>query len=234
MPVTPGVGSTHPAESIFLAQKALDIGCDAVVVAPPHFFPLSEGMTANYYESIIDAVDIPIILYNIPLFTQSLSYDLVERIAHRPTVVGMKDSSGSMVDFLHFMDKIRLGKEKMVFMTGREEMLLPCLMMGGKGCMTATAGILPEVMVDIYRSFLSGDHETAKMHQFSILLAIRTMFDLPFPLGFKIAMEMRGFAMGPPKQPLSEADQAQYERMKGLIQTAVRPVIDRLEQKTTR
>ena len=229
VPVTPGVGSTHPAESIFLAQKALDIGCDAVVVAPPHFFPLSEGMTASYYESIIDAVDIPVILYNIPLFTQSLSYDLVERLARRPTVVGMKDSSGSMVDFLHFMDKIRLGKEKMVFMTGREEMFLPCLMMGGKGCMTATAGIFPEVMVDIYRSFLSGDHETAKRHQFSILLAIRTMFDLPFPLGFKIAMEMRGFAMGPPKQPLSEADQAHYERMKGLIQTAVRPIIDRLE-----
>jgi len=63
-------------------------------------------------------------------------------------VVGMKDSSGSMVDFLNFMDKIRLVEEEMNFLTGREETLLPCLMMGGKGCMTATSGILLEVMVD--------------------------------------------------------------------------------------
>ncbi len=226
--VTPGVGSSHPGESIFLAEKAREIGCDAVVVAPPYFFPLSQDMIERYFETIIDAVDIPVILYNIPLFTQPLSYDVVKRLARRPNVVAMKDSSGSMVDFLHFMDEIRLGEGEMNFLTGREETLLSCLMMGGKGCMTATSGILPEVMVDIYRSFLSGDYETARKHQFSILLAVRSMFALPFPLGFKVAMEMRGFDMGPPKQPLSDADQIQFKTMKVRIQEVLQPIIEQL------
>ncbi len=230
VPVAPGVGSSHPAESVFLAEKAREIGCDAVVIAPPYFFPLSQTMIERYFETIIDAVDIPVILYNIPLFTQPLSYDLVKRLARKGNVVGMKDSSGSMVDFLHFMDKTRLEKGEMHFLTGREEMLLPCLMMGGRGCMTATAGILPEVMVEIYRCFLSGDYETAKKHQFSLLSVIRSMFDVPFPLGFKMAMEMRGFEMGPPKQPLSDVDEIQFKTMKLRIQEALQPLIARLKQ----
>ena len=99
--------------------------------------------------------------------------------------------------------------------------------------MTAIAGILPEVMVEIYKCFLSGNFEMAKNHQFSILQAIRNMFALPFPLGFKIAMEMRGFDMGPPKQPLSDADQSQFNTMKISIQKALRPVIESLAQGAT-
>ena len=140
--VTPGVGSSLPAESIILARKAKELGCDGVVVAPPYFFQLSQENIEKYFETIADAVDIPIILYNIPLFTQPLSYDVVKRLARRENVVGMKDSSGSMVDFLHFMDNIRIIGEDINILTGREETLFPCLMVGGKGCMTATSGIL--------------------------------------------------------------------------------------------
>ncbi|MCP4577411.1 MAG: dihydrodipicolinate synthase family protein [Deltaproteobacteria bacterium] len=230
VPVTPGVGSSHPEEAIFLAEKAKAIGCDGVVIAPPYFFPLSQNMVEQYFETIIHAVDIPVIIYNIPLFTQPLNYDLVKRLARKPNVVAMKDSSGSMVDFLHFMDKVRLEKGEMNFLTGREETLLPCLMMGGKGCMTATAGILPEVMVEIYQCFLSKEYERARELQFSILQVIRKMFALPFPLGFKIAMEMRGFNMGPPKQPLSDADQSQFNRMSLNIQKALEPIIEQINQ----
>ena len=230
VPITPGVGSSHPEEAIFLAEKAKTIGCDGVVIAPPYFFPLSQTMIEQYFETIINAVDIPVILYNIPLFTQPLNYDLVRRLARKPNVVAIKDSSGSMVDFLHFMDGVRLEEGEMNFLTGREEMLLPCLTMGGKGCMTATAGILPEVMVKIYQCFLSGDYERAKELQFSILSVIRTMFTLPFPLGFKIAMGMRGFEMGPPKQPLSNKDEPQFNAIKLRLQASFQPIIKGLEK----
>ncbi len=223
--VTPGVGSTQPKESIFLAKKAREIGCDAVVIPPPHFFPLPQTMIEQYFENIIDAVDIPVILYNIPLFTQPLGYDLVKRLSRKPNVVGMKDSSGSMVEFLHFMDNVRLEGEKINFLTGREETLLPCLMMGGEGCMTAIAGILPEIMAEIYQRFHSGEYERARELQFSVLLAIRTMFTLPFPLGFKMAIEMRGFDMGPPKQPLSGSDQTEYNKIRKSLQQILQPFI---------
>ena len=183
--VTPGVGSTHPSDSIFLAEKAKEIGCDGVVVAPPYFYPLSQEMIEKYFETISDTIDLPIILYNIPLFSQPLTYDMVKRLSRRKNIVAMKDSSGSMVDFLHFMDKIRIIGEDIHFLTGREETLLPCLMMGGKGCMTAISGILPEIMVGIYQEWKKGNYDQAKELQFSVLLVIRAMFALPFLMLFQ-------------------------------------------------
>jgi 4-hydroxy-tetrahydrodipicolinate synthase len=227
--VTPGVGSTHPSDSIFLAKMAKEIGCDGVVVAPPYFYPLSQEMIEKYFETIADAIDLPIILYNIPLFSQPLSYDMVKRLSRRKNIVAMKDSSGSMVDFLHFMDKIRLIGEDMHFLTGREETLLPCLMMGGKGCMSATSGILPEIMVGIYQAWKKGNYDEARDLQFSILLVVRAMFSLPFPLGFKVALETRGFKMGPPKQPLSDAERFKYNTMKARIEKTMNPLLEKLD-----
>ena len=223
--ITPGVGSSLPAESIFLAQKAKEIGCDGVVVAPPYFYQLSQENIETYFESIADAVDIPNILYNIPLFTQPISYDVVKRLARHENVVGMKDSSGSMVDFIHFIDKIKIAGEDINVLTGREETLFPCLMVGGKGCMTATAGILPEIMVDLYDAWKNQNYAEAKQLQESILLILRTMFSLPFPLGFKYAMELRGFKMGPPKQPLSDAERFNYRNTKVRIEKIMNPIL---------
>jgi N-acetylneuraminate lyase/4-hydroxy-tetrahydrodipicolinate synthase len=227
--VTPGIGSSHPEESIYLAEKAEKLGCSGVVVAPPYFYPMSQDNIEKYFETIITAVDLPVILYNIPLFTQPLSYDVVKRLSRYKKVVGMKDSSGSMVDFLHFMDKVRIIEEDISFFTGREETFLASLMMGASGCMTATAGILPEIMVAIYNAWKFGDHANAKKNQFSILLVIRAMFALPFPLGFKVAMEMRNFKMGPPKQPLSDAEHFNYKMMKTRIEKIMKPILENLE-----
>jgi 4-hydroxy-tetrahydrodipicolinate synthase len=230
--VTPGIGTTLPDHSIFLARKAKELGCDGVVIAPPYFYRISDEMVEKYYETIADAVDIPIILYNIPLFTQPIHYDVVKRLSRRPNIVALKESSGSMVDFIHFMDKVRLAGEDMAFLTGREDMFFPALMLGAKGCMVAMAGILPEVMVGMYRAFKEGDYHRARELQFSILLLIRACFALPFPLGFKIALEVRGFDMGPPKQPLSEAERFRYRTMESRIRKIMGPMLERLDRET--
>lgn len=226
--ITPGVGSSNPAESISLARKAKDLGCDGVVVAPPYFYQMSQENIETYFEAIADGVNIPNILYNIPLFTQPLSYDVVKRLSRNKNIVGMKDSSGSMVDFMHFMDKIKIAGENIHMLTGREETLFPCLMVGGKGCMTATSGILPEIMVDIYQAWKKNEFEEARQLQTSILLILRTMFALPFPLGFKLAMEMRGFKMGPPKQPLSDAERFKYRNLKTRIEKIMGGILENL------
>jgi N-acetylneuraminate lyase/4-hydroxy-tetrahydrodipicolinate synthase len=228
--VTPGVGSSHPGDAIQLAKRAKELGCDGVVVAPPYFFPLSQGMMEKYFETIADAVEIPIILYNIPLFTQPLSYDVVERLSRRKNVVGIKDSSGSMVDFLHFMDKTQRAGSDFHLLTGREETLLPCVIMGAKGCVTGTSGILPEIMVGIYQACKKGKYDEARALQTSILPLIRAMFFPPFPLGFKIALEVRGFKMGPPKQPLSDAEISTLKTTRARIEEIMEPLIETIER----
>ena len=104
-------------------------------------------------------------------------------------------------------------------------------MVGGKGCMTASAGILPEIMVDLYEAWETQNYEAAKELQESILLILRTMFSLPFPLGFKYAMELRGFKMGPPKQPLSDAERFNYRNTKVRIDKIMSPILARLKKK---
>ncbi len=226
VPVVPGTAASCASNCIELTRKARDLGCQAVVIAPPYYFPINQEMIEEHYEQVANALpDFPIILYNIPLFATPLSYDVVKRLSRIKNVVGMKDSSGSMVDMMNFMDKVRLIGEDLNILTGREEMLYATLMVGGNGTMSATVGVVPEVMVRIYRAWLEGDIEQARELQFSILLLIRAMWSLPFPLGFKAALEVRGFNMGENKQPLSDAEQFNYLKVKSRIHKILRQLL---------
>jgi dihydrodipicolinate synthase/N-acetylneuraminate lyase len=84
-------------------------------------------------------------------------------------------------------------------------------------------------MTGIYEAWKAGEYEKAKKLQFSILPAVRAMFSLTFPLGFKVAMETRGFAMGPPKQPLSDAEQSKFKTMKTGIEKIINAILKDLE-----
>jgi N-acetylneuraminate lyase/4-hydroxy-tetrahydrodipicolinate synthase len=233
VPVTPGVVASTPAECVRLARYAGSIGCEAVVVTPPYFYKPDGAMVERFFETIIEQSDIPIILYNIPLFTSPLDYDMVKRLSRYDSVVGMKDSSGSMVDFMHFMDKIAIAGADIAMLTGREENLLASLMMGAEGCMTATAGIFPEVMVGIYAAWKKGDIEHALELQRRILVVIRTMFAAPFPIGFKLALELRGFKMGPPLLPPSHGDAFQINTVKSRLRMLMEPLLDEYGETVT-
>lgn len=225
IPVVPGVGTTTPYHSLKLAEEAAAIGCDGVVVAPPYFYRLSEGMLERYFQIIHDGSQIPIILYNIPLFTQPLSPEVVGRLSLMPRIVGLKESSGSMVEMVNFMDEVKKRGGNISFLTGREETFLSALVMGADGCMVATAGIVPEVMLGIKEAYERGDLEKARRLQLAVVPLVRACFSLPFPAGFKLAMEARGFPMGPARQPLAQRELEEREKLKermgDLIQKAI-------------
>ncbi len=88
-------------------------------------------------------------------------------------------------------------------------------------------------MVDIYEAWKKGNYDEARELQFSILLPVRAMFSLPFPLGFKVALETRGFNMGPPKQPLSDAERFKHKTMRTRIEKIMNPILEKLDQKAT-
>ncbi|WP_272699401.1 dihydrodipicolinate synthase family protein [Desulfovibrio sp. Fe33] len=231
IPVTPGVVASTPDESARLARHAGSLGCPAVVGTPPYYFKPGVAMVERFFETIVEKGDVPLILYNIPLFTQPLDYDMVKRLSRYEYVVGMKDSSGSMVDFLHFMDKIAIAGEDISLLTGREETLLPCLVMGAKGSMTAMAGIFPEIMVGIYDAWKRGDMDEARTLQKSMLVLVRTMFAVPFPVGFKLGLELRGFNMGPPLMPLAHGDAYQLSVVRSRLQMLMRPLLENYGEK---
>ncbi len=227
VPVTPGVPATTADESISLAKYAKKIGCDAVVASAPYYYKATVPMMEQFFTRVAKEGGMPVILYNIPLFSQPMPYDVVARLSCLPNVIGMKDSSGSIVDFLHFKDSAREAGGEIAMMTGREEGLLACLLMGGKGCLTATSAILPEIMTGIYAAFQAGEYDKARSLQESVLPAIRgMMFGSAFPIGFKIGLEVRGFKMGPPRVDLSEQETAAAGKLKERLTALMSPLVE--------
>lgn len=228
--VTPGVSSTCAENSVKLVKKAEELGCDGVVICPPYYYPISQGTMEKHFELVADSTNLPIILYNIPLFATPISNDVVKRLAKCENIIGMKDSSGSMVELMHYMDKVRQTGSDMNFLVGREEMLAPALAVGACGCMTASSGIIPEIMVGIWDAYQAGDYEKANRIQVAMLPFIRAMFGAPFPVGFKAAMEMRGFEMGPLKQPLSVAEEFNLSEIKKEIKNLLQGLLETIQK----
>ena len=217
VPITPGIGATCPNKSIELAQYAKQVGCDGVVLLAPYFFINTQDIVEKYVEVVAHAVDIPLILYNIPFFTNPILPDTVEKLCRIPHIVAIKDSSGNMINLLNNIDQSRKVDPNFHVLIGYEEGLFPALMAGAKGCFTASVGIIPEIMKAIYTNTMEGNYDRARELQYSILELIRLMKIPNFPIGFKAGMEARGFPMGPLRQPLSAKDETTYQRVKGQI-----------------
>jgi len=230
VPVVPGVSASCAEKSLILAKHAEKIGCKGVVACPPYYFAVSQEIVEKHFEIIADAISISVVLYNIPFATTKISYDVVKRLSRRENIVALKDSSGSMADIVHFMDKIRIIGEDLSLLLGREEIFFPALMMGAKGCMVASGCILPEIMIKMYKCFKQGKYDEARDLQFSILVFLRAMWSLTMPIGFKAAMELRGFPMGPFKQPLSEAEQYTYQITRSRMEKLLKPLLERIEK----
>ena len=230
LPLIPGIGGSHPRECVFLASRAEELGCDGVVLPPPYFYPLPAHELRVFLETVIQGSPLPVIVYNVPLFAQPLPYGVVEGLFRLDGVVGMKDSSGSMVDFMNFLDIARDCGRDIGILIGREETLFAALAAGGKGCMTATAGILPEIMNGIYKAYVEKDYQRARELQDSIIPLLRAIYEVPFPLGFKLALEARGFELGPPRHLLKAGETGEYIAAKARIMKLVKELVERIRQ----
>jgi dihydrodipicolinate synthase/N-acetylneuraminate lyase len=225
VPVVPGVPGGDPRECVRLAEHAASLGCQAVVVTPPYFFSPSPGSVQAWEEYIIENSPLPVVLYSIPACATPLAYDTVERLTALPKVIGMKDSSGSMVDFLNYKARKDMSDHPVALFTGREETLFPCLCVGADGCMTATSAVMPEAMEAIYKAYKAGDMDKGLKLQMAVNKAVSLMAALPFPEGYRLGMEVRGLPMGPGMIPLSPAERKQRGEAKAKLETIIPEIL---------
>lgn len=203
MPVWAGIPATTPEESIELAHAAERAGASGVVLMPASFYHYDAATHAQYFSQIASAVNLPLCLYNIPFFADALSAETVAELAAHPNIVGIKDSSGDGVGFMKMMATCPQADPDFALMTGREEFFFASLCAGGKGSVTGTAGVLPEVMRRIYDLFSAHRLPQARELQLAAIPVMSMMASLPFPQGYKLAMSLRGFNMGENKVPLT-------------------------------
>ncbi|MHB1252898.1 MAG: dihydrodipicolinate synthase family protein [Candidatus Humimicrobiaceae bacterium] len=212
--IIPGSGSTCYKQSIEMANYAKEKGCAAVVLHGPYFFPNTQEVVEGHLRKVAESVDIPIFLYNIPQFANEVTPAMIERLCSLPNVVGVKESSGNMVNVMNILEMTRKINPNFRVMLGAEELFLPALLMGAQGCMTASTGVLPEFVVGIYKSFLDGNFRLSYNLQMAMLPLIREMKTVNFPQGFKEAQSLRGIDMGIPKMSYPPAAMAKIADLK--------------------
>lgn len=211
VPVFPGACAASTNIAIKQAKTAEKLGCQAVVIMAPYYSPVSQELVIKHFQKIAAAINIGIIVYNIPTTTTPITLDTFKELLKIRNIIGLKDSSADMKNLIHCLNLTQeAGRSDFKVMTGWDDMLYPSLCVGAKGCISGVSGILPEVIVPIYREFQAGNMKKAMELQHSILPVLRTMASIQFPAGYKLALEIRGFAPGPLQQPIEEMDKYRY------------------------
>lgn len=217
VPVYAGTGCTGTRATIELSRKAKDLGADVLSIISPYFAAISQEEIYNHYAAIAEAVDLPIVMYNMPARTgNNIDPETVEKLADIPNIVGVKDSSGNWENLKAYIDRTR-GKVFSV-LSGNDSLILPTLKEGGAGGITAVANIYPETMVSIYRKFVAGDLAGAEAAQNSIA-DIRACFRFGNPNTVtKKATNMRGFPVGPCRAPFNYLSNEAIEAIRKVLQ----------------
>lgn len=220
------ITSTNAIDAVSLGKIAENLNYDAVVSAPPYYYNPSENDIYNYYTDITNNLNIPLIIYNIPIFAIPLSTNLINKLSKNSKVSAIKDSSGNMVEFMHNYDAIKNNNQNIDILIGRDEIFLHALISGASGCMLGAAGIIPEVFIKIYELFKNNKLKEAMILQKSVLKLLTLCFSPAFPNGFKLALEARGFKMGYAKREPSLEDQDLMTKLKPSISSEIEKVLE--------
>lgn len=166
---------------------------DACVICPPYYYPLSQEEVFRFYAAVSDAAEgMPVYAYHVPFFTTGIETDTFRRLLELPAVAGMKDSAQNLKRIAHLCDIARRERPGFEMYTGTDDCLLPSLVAGCHGNMTALTASMPDAICAIYRAFRAGDLPGAMAAQAAILPVLRLCDSLPFPLGYKVLAKVTG------------------------------------------
>jgi 4-hydroxy-tetrahydrodipicolinate synthase len=213
VPVIAGTGSNNTEEALLFTKHAADAGVDCVLLISPYYNkPNSAGLLAHF-RKIAEAVDIPMILYNVPSRTgQDMPVEVITELAKVENIVGIKEASGNLDKITQIIE--RTADIDFVVLSGDDGLTLPILSIGGRGVISVAANIIPDRMSKIVNAALAGDYETARKVHYEIAPLIRALFLETNPIPVKKAAELMGLASGHvrlPLAPLSEANTAKLE-----------------------
>ena len=216
VPVYAGTGMPGTADTIRLSKKAKELGADVLSVISPYFAAISQDEIYNHYAELASAVDMPIVMYNMPARTgNNIAPDTVARLSKVDGIVGVKDSSGNFDNMKQYIELT--DPETFSVLSGNDALILWNLLAGGSGGITAVANIYPEVMVSIYKYFLQGDLEAAKTAQDSIR-PIRNCFKFGNPNTVtKTAARIAGNPVGPCRRPFCSLSDAAVEKIRETV-----------------
>jgi 4-hydroxy-tetrahydrodipicolinate synthase len=213
VPIIAATGHSSTKTTIELTQHAKYSGAAAALVVTPYYHKPTDRGIYEHYRILAETVDIPIILYNIPQATGvNLSWQMVEDLVEIPNIVGLKDSSGELRYMLSVLEKTG---SRLSVLCGHDEVVLPALAAGASGMILASANIIPDIWVELYKSVSKKDLVKARSTQLRIQKITRIIAKSG-PVGTKAALNMLGIEVGPVRLPLSIGGELTYEELEEL------------------
>ncbi|KRT69017.1 MAG: dihydrodipicolinate synthase [candidate division NC10 bacterium CSP1-5] len=211
IPVVAGTGSNSTAEAIELTQHAKKAGADGVLMVCPYYNKPTQAGLIAHYTAVAAAVDIPIIMYNIPGRTGvNMLTETVAALAELPSVVGMKEASGSLEQMT---EVISLCGDRLTVVSGDDTLTLPLMAVGGKGVISVVANIVPKETAEMTRAALNGDWKRAKELHLRLFPLCKAMFYETNPIPVKTAMQLLGRLNGELRLPLCPMSQANRDKL---------------------
>jgi 4-hydroxy-tetrahydrodipicolinate synthase len=206
VPVVAGAGSNSTAEAIELVQHAKTVGADAALVVTPYYNrPSQEGLYAHY-KAINDAVQLPVLVYNVPARTSvDISNATLARLARLPNIVGIKDATGDLARAS--LQRLECG-EDWVMLSGNDDSALGYLAHGGHGCISVTCNVAPEQVSQFYDDALAGRWDAALYGQDRLIRLHKALFADASPSPTKFALAHLGLCREELRLPLVPCAQA--------------------------
>ncbi len=206
IPIIAGTGANSTHEAIELTKEAKQLGADAALLVTPYYNkPTQEGLF-QHYKAIAEAVDLPIILYNVPGRTGvDMHNDTAIRLADIPQIVGIKDATGDIPRGQELLEGLK-GKNMVVY-SGDDATAAELIQLGAQGNISVTANIAPKIMSELCAAALQGDVATAKEKNDQVAKLNNILFCESNPIPVKWAlheMELIGTGVRLPLTPLAE------------------------------
>ena len=219
VPVYAGTGCISTKETIEQSKMAEAAGADVLSIITPSFAAASQEELYAHYKAVAEAVDMPIVLYNIPARTgNALAPATVGRLAQIENIIGAKDSSGNFANILNYINAGNKKENgKFYTLSGNDQLIIWTLLAGGTGGIAGCANVYPHTMASIYNLFMEGKIEEAKAANASIQ-SFRDCFKYGNPNTIvKTAVRLLGYEVGPCRAPFNQVPEEGIKALKKVL-----------------
>ena len=211
IPVIAGTGSNDTLHAIELSKKAEEYGADAILSVTPYYNKTSQHGLIAHFTAIANAINIPVILYNVPSRTGMMfEIPTLKELAKIENIVAIKEASGN----ISYMAKVASEVPELYIYSGNDDMIVPTLSLGGKGVISVLANVLPRETHNICQDYFDGNVEKSRDMQLKLLELINDLFIEVNPVPVKTALNLMGFNAGNLRMPLVEMTEEHLEKLK--------------------
>ena len=214
IPVIAGTGSNDTRHAAEFSKRVERLGVDGLLVVTPYYNKGNENGIYEHYKAIAEGVKIPIILYNVPSRTGvNLSIQLLKRLAQIENITALKEASGN----ISYVAEVAREVPELDIYSGNDDMVVPVLSLGGKGVISVSANIIPDISHDMTVSFLKGDVKKARELQLKYNDLVNALFLETNPAPIKEAMNFLGYEVGNCRLPLGVMEEANRRKLTDIL-----------------